>query len=191
MLKDTKSTQMSKLRMQKIAKEAKGRILDIGFAAMPNEYLSGEVVGFDTERVSRPNNYSLTVVGDAKNIREILKEEKFDTVVAGEILEHLENPIKFLQDCYKLLNKNGLLIISTPNPYYPPEIIFNWFMEKKHLYCKNHLFLFPPRWMARILEYTGFNLRKTISGGIPVSQNISIPSPRFICHHMIYVAKKE
>ena len=40
---------------------------------------------------------------------------KFDTIIAGEIIEHLESPIRFVRYCKSLLNKGGRLIITTPN----------------------------------------------------------------------------
>jgi cyclopropane fatty-acyl-phospholipid synthase-like methyltransferase len=50
---------------------------------------------------------------DLNNPKKINK--KFDTVIAGEIIEHLESPIKFIRYCKTLLKKNGRLIITTPN----------------------------------------------------------------------------
>lgn len=41
--------------------------------------------------------------------------QKFDAVVAIEIIEHLENPFSFIRECAKLLKPNGLLFLSTPN----------------------------------------------------------------------------
>lgn len=41
--------------------------------------------------------------------------KKFDTVIAGEIIEHLNNPVNFIKYCYSLLTKNGRLILTTPN----------------------------------------------------------------------------
>ena len=41
--------------------------------------------------------------------------EKFDAVIAIEIIEHLENPFNFARQCAKLLKPNGLLFLSTPN----------------------------------------------------------------------------
>jgi SAM-dependent methyltransferase len=40
---------------------------------------------------------------------------KFDTIIAGEIIEHLDNPTNFLKFCYNHLNKGGFLILTTPN----------------------------------------------------------------------------
>ena len=42
---------------------------------------------------------------------------RFDTVVAGEILEHLSNPGLFLESVKGHLNDGGTLIITTPNAF--------------------------------------------------------------------------
>ena len=42
-------------------------------------------------------------------------DNKFDAVVAIEIIEHLENPFRFARECAKLLKKDGLLFLTTPN----------------------------------------------------------------------------
>ncbi|MFC1685682.1 class I SAM-dependent methyltransferase [Nanoarchaeota archaeon] len=42
-------------------------------------------------------------------------KKKFDTIVAGEVIEHLESPIKFVRYCKSLLKNKGRLIITTPN----------------------------------------------------------------------------
>lgn len=43
------------------------------------------------------------------------ENEKFDAVIAIEVIEHLENPFEFVRQCRKLLKESGLLIITTPN----------------------------------------------------------------------------
>jgi SAM-dependent methyltransferase len=39
----------------------------------------------------------------------------FDVVVAIEIIEHLENPFRFVRECARLLKPGGLLFLTTPN----------------------------------------------------------------------------
>lgn len=41
--------------------------------------------------------------------------QKFDVIVAGEIIEHIFDTDKFLQNIEKVMKKNGSVIITTPN----------------------------------------------------------------------------
>jgi 2-polyprenyl-3-methyl-5-hydroxy-6-metoxy-1,4-benzoquinol methylase len=41
--------------------------------------------------------------------------EKYDVLVALEILEHLHNPWKYLNDCLALMKNDGIIVLSTPN----------------------------------------------------------------------------
>ncbi|MBW8708301.1 MAG: methyltransferase domain-containing protein [Alphaproteobacteria bacterium] len=72
------------------------------------------------------------------NLNEPLPAElhqKFDCVVALEIIEHLENPRHMLRQCFKALRPGGLLVLSTPNIEQPISLAqfvrsgqFRWFM---------------------------------------------------------------
>lgn len=42
-------------------------------------------------------------------------QQKFDAIVAVEIIEHLENPRNFIRECANLLKPKGRLILTTPN----------------------------------------------------------------------------
>lgn len=42
-------------------------------------------------------------------------DQKYDVVVAMEILEHIHNPWKYLNDCKSVLKDGGIIILSTPN----------------------------------------------------------------------------
>jgi len=42
--------------------------------------------------------------------------EKFDIITAFDVVEHLYYPTAFFESVYKLLNKNGIIIILTGNP---------------------------------------------------------------------------
>jgi len=43
------------------------------------------------------------------------KHGQFDVVAAIEIIEHLENPFRFVRQCAGLLKTGGLLFLTTPN----------------------------------------------------------------------------
>jgi len=48
------------------------------------------------------------------------KDKLFDVIYAGEVIEHLYNPDKFLQECNRILKDDGFIIITTPN-------LCNWY----------------------------------------------------------------
>jgi len=49
------------------------------------------------------------------NVENFDLNKKFDIIVAGELIEHLENPGKFLDSVKKHMHKDSILIITTPN----------------------------------------------------------------------------
>ena len=44
--------------------------------------------------------------------------EKFDVIVAGEILEHIDEPGPFFANCRESLMSGGLLVLTTPYPWF-------------------------------------------------------------------------
>jgi 2-polyprenyl-3-methyl-5-hydroxy-6-metoxy-1,4-benzoquinol methylase len=42
-------------------------------------------------------------------------DERFDLVIAAEVIEHLENPRALVRDLYRILRPGGTAIITTPN----------------------------------------------------------------------------
>jgi 2-polyprenyl-3-methyl-5-hydroxy-6-metoxy-1,4-benzoquinol methylase len=182
----------SKRRLRKMAAFADGKILDVGYGDIPNQYLAGkQVVGIDFAQANSTNNYDAVVIGEATKLP--FQSNYFDAIVAGEIIEHLEEPLEFLRVCRRVIKPGGRLVLSTPNPYYPPIIVLNWFMIRRFFYSSDHVFEIAPRFMARFLEQTGFRLRKMVSGGmiLPLGRGryITIPTPKAICYQMIYIAE--
>ncbi len=73
-------------------------------------------------------------------------QEQIDIAFAIQVLEHTSNPIKFLKDIFKLLKKNGILILSTPNrddilmealpdiyPSFFYRVVHRWYFNAKSL----------------------------------------------------------
>jgi SAM-dependent methyltransferase len=180
-------------RLKKMAMYAKGRILDVGFASIPNPWLHGEVIGFDLDKVECPNNYSEVLQGDILNSD--LPSASFDTILAGQVIAHLRDPLRFLSECNRILKPGGTLVISTINPFYPPIILLNWLMIRKYYFCEDHIFEIAPRFMYRFLEGSGFLVKNIASLGfqLPIGkgQSIMIPTPRAWCYIIMYVADKQ
>lgn len=44
------------------------------------------------------------------------KDKEFDMIFSLEVIEHLENPWKFVEEIQRILKPNGYCILTTPNP---------------------------------------------------------------------------
>ena len=99
-------------RLQMIAKYSVGQeVLDVGYAALPNPYLNSfHTVGYDRMETPVRGKYDEHVTGDVDDIQFHLENRQFDTIICGELIEHLENPYQFLRDVRPLLSPNGRLI---------------------------------------------------------------------------------
>jgi len=85
-----------------------------------------------------PNFERGIIKGDAETFKTGIK---FDIIIAGELIEHLNNPGLFLECCQHNLKKEGLLILSTPNPYSASNL-FNYLFKGKERYCEGHTCFF-------------------------------------------------
>lgn len=52
-------------------------------------------------------------------------DDSADYIICMEVMEHLENATFFLEEVERVLNENGKLILSVPNPYCWLEILHN------------------------------------------------------------------
>lgn len=106
----------------KLLKEHKpGRLLDIGCG--PGEFGSvfvksgWDVYGIDASkkllRVAEKKGLKTRFHDISKRFP--FKENTFDAIFAGEIIEHVPDAGFFLDECYRILKRNGLLVLTTPN----------------------------------------------------------------------------
>ena len=118
-------------RIKEIIARCEGSILDFGCvqhsleSIKSDSWLHGKlaenfsnVVGVDIlrEEVQELEKKGYTVI--CANAENFELNEKFDTIVAGELIEHLSNPGNFLDCCRNHLKHDGKLILTTPNSFW-------------------------------------------------------------------------
>lgn len=89
--------------------EPRGSCLDIGSGG--GGLLRGlglQSVSFDVSRVP-----GVTLVASADSMP--FRNESFNLIFAGEVIEHLSHPSRAIRDWERVLKRNGTLILSTPN----------------------------------------------------------------------------
>jgi SAM-dependent methyltransferase len=98
------------------------RILDLGCrtGALTRAYLDGnEVMGVDVDGDALADAANLGIeplLADAGEPLPIANE-RFDAVVAGELLEHVPVPEWTVAEAHRVLRPGGLLVGSVPNAY--------------------------------------------------------------------------
>jgi 2-polyprenyl-3-methyl-5-hydroxy-6-metoxy-1,4-benzoquinol methylase len=165
--KDVVNRPESIRRLKKIASFIKkGEVLDIGCAIGElSKYINLKEVkytGIDNskERINiakkRETNRIKFICGSGEKLP--FKKERFDYVIIAEIIEHVENPAKFLRECKRVLKKGGKIIGSTPNATDFVRI-FKAILRRDHG-SKQHLCVFGTYEIKTLLKYVGLKKRK-------------------------------
>lgn len=76
--------------------------------------LDGDSTGIE---ILRSHGSDQIFNGDLENLAAVPIEGTFDVIVAGEIIEHLNNPGLFLNGIKSFMNKNSVLLLTTINAY--------------------------------------------------------------------------
>ena len=79
---------------------------------------------------------------------------RYDAIILTEVIEHIEEPLKFVKALYKLLKKGGGIIMTTPNKSFFPSFA-NWATDAPPVHCW---------WFSEnSLEYIAEKLTMTLS----------------------------
>lgn len=82
------------------------RMRDMGFAVCATDYVT------ENFRLHESIPFVQANLNEEFSARYV---QKFDGIVASEIIEHIENPRHFARECFKLLAPGGRIVVSTPN----------------------------------------------------------------------------
>jgi SAM-dependent methyltransferase len=153
-----------KERLEKLQHQAElalpGRVLDVGYTANPNPFLK-DAVGLDIVLPKEsPPSYASVVACNLNTQTIPFPDNSFQTVIAGDVIEHLENPSHFLREANRVLAPKGRLVISTPQANDWWTTLHNWFFRRwvndpdKGEHLQNWTILD----MTRLLKKNGFRI---------------------------------
>jgi SAM-dependent methyltransferase len=99
--------------------------------------------------------YNNVHVADAQTF---VLEKQFDTVVAGELIEHVENPAEFLRSVANHLKPSGRLVLTTPFPFALANTSYALFKFPKTCSNGEHVAWFCPATMTALARRLDFEV---------------------------------
>jgi 2-polyprenyl-3-methyl-5-hydroxy-6-metoxy-1,4-benzoquinol methylase len=163
-----------------------GRVLDAGcgfgitsiYFALKN--LKREVIGSEIseERIRIAKMISSEIPNVCFRVESLIKsgEEKFDAIVAVDLLHHINNKEKedFVRESRNRLNKNGILIIKDIDK--KPLFKYYWNYLHDKIMTRERLYFYSAKQMKEMLEKNGFKIKE-----IRRIKSLFYPHVLFVC----------
>jgi SAM-dependent methyltransferase len=117
---------------QLLKKIAKGKVLDIGAGRLAYKKMLLQYCDEYKSVDFRKTNDKLDYVADAQDMKKVIKDNQFDTVFCSQVLEHVPEPQKAINEMYRVLKKGGHAILSVPFLGYLHNEPHDFFRYTKH-----------------------------------------------------------
>lgn len=100
--------------MVKLAKNIKGKTLDVGCGQKPYEKFcnSSEYIGLEIDTPKNRKFKKADYFYDGRIFS--FKNCEFDSIIVSEVFEHVFNPDEFLSEINRVLKRGGILLMSVP-----------------------------------------------------------------------------
>ena len=120
-------------------------MVDLGCGIKPyqNEILNAADSYLGVDWTNTDHKLNCDIVSDL-NKPLLIENETVNTVVSFQVLEHLHNPQNMLDESYRILKKNGYIILTVP---------FQWMVHEEPY----DYFRYTPFGLERMLKKAGFN----------------------------------
>lgn len=157
-----------------------GKLLDVGCGN--GRYLDGmkklgwQIKGVEfNEGAVRVCNLSGLNVHHGDLFSANFETNSFDVINVSHVIEHVPNPNEFFKELTRILNKNGTLIIKTPNSEALGRNFFNtnWYAND----VPRHLYLFSEKNLNVLADLCG----------LKITQLQTRSSPKIILNSLDYV----
>jgi len=118
--------------------------------------INKEGVDYIQKKYNYPNLYAIDIISD--NLPDEIKNERFDYLLIPDVIEHIGNPVAFLQAIREKLTNVDKVILTTPNAL----CLNNFKFSLKNVECINtdHRFWFTPYTLSKIVTDAGYEIEK-------------------------------
>lgn len=155
----------------KLIDKTNGRILDIGSAdglftkVILDKSGADEIIGLDVLKNSvdwankhwRKEKRMKFRVADAHKIP--YKRNTFDAVFALEVLEHVFEPVKVLQEIKRVLKRKGYAVFLVPAETLLFKLVwFFWTKNKGSIWKETHVHAYSGDFLAKLVKALGYKI---------------------------------
>ncbi|MFW9878000.1 MAG: class I SAM-dependent methyltransferase [Candidatus Thorarchaeota archaeon] len=157
-----------------------GKALDVGCReGIQSKWLESK--GYDVTSIDIEKNYDKCIIADANEYLPF-KDSSFDLIWASELIEHLEDPKKTINEFKRVLKPNGKIIITTPNSHFWLYKIFKLFGKSpkdlqnpthKHFFSEKDIKNIFPN--SKVYGYFPYVFKK-----FTIRKSINLLSPTFV-----------
>jgi len=116
-------------------------------------------IDFDAPKIDflQHHGYPNTRAADAQTFDLGLQ---FDTVLAGELIEHLPKPAEFLETAARHLKPGGEIVITTPYGQGLAHMIYAWLKYPRTCSNPEHMMWFCPATLTVLAESVGLQVTR-------------------------------
>lgn len=140
-------------------------VLDLGcgyhagyLRALTSQVSSGVGVDFHVSEECKQISGLSFIEESIESALPALPDEKFDVVLFISVLEHVWDPVASLTDCYRVLRRNGTLLVNVPTWAAKPVLEFSAFRLGTSPACEmeDHKMYYGKRDLWPLLVRAGF-----------------------------------
>jgi SAM-dependent methyltransferase len=103
-----------------------------------------------------------TIYGNAEELDKLFPAGRFDTIIAGDVVEHMSNVGLFFNSARKVLKPGGELIITVPNAFSIKRIL-GAILLRQERNNPDHLYFFSAMTLRQAAHRFGYDL-SSVSG---------------------------
>ena len=97
---------------------------------------------------------------DIEHLESFPRREKVEVLIAGEVLEHLNNVGLFFESCRALLQEDGVILVTVPNALSIKRLLVSLAKRKEHVH-PDHTSYFSLSTLSCIARRHRFHLSQT------------------------------
>lgn len=174
----------------KIMREyARGRMIDLGCGDMPYKPFLVDLVNSYDSLDLRPVSEDIKYIGDIQNMH-MIDSSTYDFAICMEVLEHVPQPQRAINEIYRILRPGGILVLSVPHLSHihnPPNDYFRftsfgllYLLDQAgfkviNIQSKGGIFSFLGHYIAILLLSTSWNLKLVRKLALLIVKHILTP----------------